>query len=499
MATRSAAAPMASWMRTISLGKMLTSKVMLTRPDALPKCEQAILYELSEMSEKSDFFFSHSWASSGYKKHLSVTWYGFGVQAVISGVVGTMLMLLFELHVFEIPGIVFEEPVSGARIKMDIPAYFIGLMMMWAFLLILPWLRCQGGGFLDAACVHQTDAHLKRDGISKVAQYIKASNDFLVALDQNYFSRGWCVYEFAIAQASQKSIKAMPLNLYALMTAQHIYYAIGYLICSVIIPFMAIFGELGSWLSILVSEIACCTIDAAIADWLAQQQRSLRSQLSKFEMQSMAFTAEADREYVLDSIHGIYGDIETFNTLVRTTVKTWALDQFENQRAVLPYSMALMCHITALLMFAGQQLSLRSDPVELQLSYLLAIVNIVFCISPSGSAISMLLGKLWSGHKGSERLVTMWIIPIGSRHIMAGLMASSYISLADYASFKLCGIASGKLDWIGNPWQGVIACFCFLTLNASIAAYVYMPRSVPNDGGSDDSLESSELVSPLLN
>lgn len=51
--------------------------------------------------------------------------------------------------------------------------------------------------WVDKACIPQDDAEAKMASISLIEEFIKQSNGLIVLLAWNYFSRLWCVYEWA--------------------------------------------------------------------------------------------------------------------------------------------------------------------------------------------------------------------------------------------------------------------------------------------------------------
>jgi len=51
--------------------------------------------------------------------------------------------------------------------------------------------------FLDTACIPQASETAKRDGILSLGYFLRNTNTLLVLWDKTYFTRLWCVFEFA--------------------------------------------------------------------------------------------------------------------------------------------------------------------------------------------------------------------------------------------------------------------------------------------------------------
>ncbi|KAF4676919.1 hypothetical protein FOL47_004398 [Perkinsus chesapeaki] len=51
--------------------------------------------------------------------------------------------------------------------------------------------------FLDKCCILQTDRNAKLQGISRLSDYLRASNKLVVFWSPDYLKRLWCVYELA--------------------------------------------------------------------------------------------------------------------------------------------------------------------------------------------------------------------------------------------------------------------------------------------------------------
>jgi len=72
----------------------------------------------------------------------------------------------------------------------------LGLGML-TFCVVILWWPCTERIFLDVACIRQDDDFAKKEGILSLGFILKQSRTMLVLWDSSYFTRLWCVFEFA--------------------------------------------------------------------------------------------------------------------------------------------------------------------------------------------------------------------------------------------------------------------------------------------------------------
>ncbi|CAE7606175.1 unnamed protein product [Symbiodinium sp. CCMP2456] len=82
--------------------------------------------------------------------------------------------------------------------------------LVFAFLTLLFW-QSSSPVFLDRACIHQGDPRLKTEGILNIAAFLKASKSLVVAFDESYLSRAWCVFEIAAFLKSHEGESPPPV------------------------------------------------------------------------------------------------------------------------------------------------------------------------------------------------------------------------------------------------------------------------------------------------
>ena len=74
--------------------------------------------------------------------------------------------------------------------------------------------RVNPGLFLDKACINQSSAELKAEGIRNLGAFLKNSDSMLVFWSRDYFDRLWCVYELSlfIKLKGTRDLVIMPLK-----------------------------------------------------------------------------------------------------------------------------------------------------------------------------------------------------------------------------------------------------------------------------------------------
>jgi len=66
-----------------------------------------------------------------------------------------------------------------------------------ACIMALPLWRSSRSVFLDRACIHQSDAVLRKLGVDSIGAFLKMSKFMVVLWDPTYVTRLWCVFEMA--------------------------------------------------------------------------------------------------------------------------------------------------------------------------------------------------------------------------------------------------------------------------------------------------------------
>ncbi|CAJ1409755.1 unnamed protein product, partial [Effrenium voratum] len=204
------ALPDALTCRTERLANFM-SKMELLRPEvlrvipaykALGNCGAALRFrddrELavkSEVAERIEEFWSHSWHGEAWKKYLTLLVLKNGVPAVLLGTCCALLGLgLFLLGV--LPRLTAQNHSLWALLFGAVGS--CGVFAFW---------RPKKRVFLDRACISQADDEMKAEAICSLGGLLNKSDSMLVLWDATLTERLWCVFELA---AFLKSTKTHP-------------------------------------------------------------------------------------------------------------------------------------------------------------------------------------------------------------------------------------------------------------------------------------------------
>ncbi|KAF4683953.1 hypothetical protein FOZ60_008391 [Perkinsus olseni] len=147
------------------------------QPDAL---------ESSFPVSRLDIFLSHSWSSSGLWKQVAL-------------IMSFYLPFAFKWMVWS------TLPLAGlvywASNSVNLGFLLIVILGFGAFLSGLFVSRFfkhnRTTVFLDKCCISQVDPVERMHGISRLSEYLRISDKFVILWSPNYFKRLWCVYELA--------------------------------------------------------------------------------------------------------------------------------------------------------------------------------------------------------------------------------------------------------------------------------------------------------------
>ena len=118
-----------------------------------------------------------------------------GPAATIAANVSALLMMILQSASF-LPG--YERRGSGVDRTVEfILGPWCTLTGGLVFTLFLLTWKSNRVIFYDQICIHQTDPHLKREGILSIGAFLKHSDEFLLVWDDSYAGRLWCMLELA--------------------------------------------------------------------------------------------------------------------------------------------------------------------------------------------------------------------------------------------------------------------------------------------------------------
>eukprot|EP00929_Paragymnodinium_shiwhaense_P078789 TRINITY_DN40869_c0_g1_i1.p1 TRINITY_DN40869_c0_g1~~TRINITY_DN40869_c0_g1_i1.p1 ORF type:complete len:813 (-),score=96.32 TRINITY_DN40869_c0_g1_i1:196-2559(-) len=155
-------------------------------------------------------FLSHSWAIDGFTKTTTLHWlYDFNTSMFVSTFIVALVSLIqFRIGVQPLDGNMYLRSESEAVKPNGYPvgfgcefiapmAFFLLMFKLRKFMSLLQ--HCVGRRriFFDKLCVHQTDTGLKEEGILAIGNSIEASQRLVILWSPEYFTKLWCIFEFA--------------------------------------------------------------------------------------------------------------------------------------------------------------------------------------------------------------------------------------------------------------------------------------------------------------
>ena len=164
-------------------------------------------FRLSEPTNHIDEFFSHSSASNGTLKWLSLRLYHNGFVAVVASVAVGVLAVLAELlgMLVLFPATrrcCFDGYVRAVSPGPYVAAYGTFLVMLFFGSSLRLGRRRDPMMFVDKICIEQTDPERKQFAIGHIAEFIRCSSKLVICYGdekygQSYFQRLWCLFELS--------------------------------------------------------------------------------------------------------------------------------------------------------------------------------------------------------------------------------------------------------------------------------------------------------------
>ena len=211
------------------------------------------LCDLSRRVDGLEFFLSHSWGTPGYMKYVALLLHFFGSWVVVLATLLSLGTVLFQAFIFELPiYAVHREDDFGLSAEIRLWEFGAGVLAVGLVLAFGPSFSGGTAGFLDVACIHQTDLQKKVAGIKGLAGFIDMSQSLFIMWDPDYFSRGWCCFEvaayLALKAESEVHIKLFSLELYLTVAYMFLINVVLTAIEILAIPFMpGLFGVYILW------------------------------------------------------------------------------------------------------------------------------------------------------------------------------------------------------------------------------------------------------------
>ncbi|OLP89057.1 hypothetical protein AK812_SmicGene29518 [Symbiodinium microadriaticum] len=168
-------------------------------------------YPLSQSTHCIDFFLSHDWHTSGWKKTVALLLYFNGVPAAVV----TLCVCILTT------GLEWANQLPGGWATATTATYTTYLLVFCFWQRIRRFCRSSVPVvFLDRLCIDQQDDDRKRRGIQGLAGFLATSKKLLVLWTPKTFTRLWCAFElahFLRPESGGKPVEILPVPLALLL------------------------------------------------------------------------------------------------------------------------------------------------------------------------------------------------------------------------------------------------------------------------------------------
>jgi len=179
--------------------------------------------------------------------------------------------------------------------------------------------------------IHQTDAHLKLQGIKNIQGFLVNSDEMVMLLDNTYVTRVWCMFEVAVYLSVRDNpvVNVVPIGFYSATLIMSFSLIVMF---TIVIPFYFVSGAYEQSIEMVRSRVPPDAVLPATAFvtlclcWLpcivagrrfhAAMQQNIES-LIRFRAESASCMLESDKQEVLETIRCLYGSELVFEEHVR--------------------------------------------------------------------------------------------------------------------------------------------------------------------------------------
>jgi len=430
-------------------------RILRNRPDELPRISQTALYDLSKKVDSLDFFLSHSWKSSGYQKYISLLLHFLGPAAGCIAV-----LLAFAVYVFQkfhpLPYLCTRHD-EWFGYDFHFSYWELGIAILSGYLTLF-WGRVflKKAGFLDGACIHQTDPELRSLGVRCLPGFLMASKNLIVMWDGFFLTRGWCCFEIATFRAKNPkgAIKLISIGLQTMMFHCHIYYLFCYVSFLLVWPWVP--GVMGFFGAGLLAMFPVYTYCAYGGEDYFRTRALLEKQLAEFEFKNAEMQEESDKIEVLSQIdHMFAGGVAEFDRFMETEIREAVVAQFVQQLSPVPFSNAFVCTFPAVPFFLSGGSSQWGDHIDLEysVSYLFFTIGFGLAVFPMVTVYILWLGGKYAAKDSLREDST----GIHRRHVIIGLLGSVINAVFCAVGYQfVCGMAALSIQYPGaSRWHGL--------------------------------------------
>ncbi|CAE7945289.1 unnamed protein product, partial [Symbiodinium sp. KB8] len=387
------------------------------------------LFHHSFPASSIQVFWSHSWHGNKLLKTLLLLMLYNGPAATIAANISALLMMILQSASF-LPG--YERRGSVDRTVEFVLGPWCTLTGGLVFTLFLLTWKSNRVIFYDQICIHQTDPHLKREGILSIGAFLKHSDEFLLVWDDSYAGRLWCMLELAGYMKSH-ALKDLKVHVRIVAMAPCIL-GVGFALWASMFQWLLVFDlSAVAAFVLLIFRWFFMYIAAAYLRSHYRNTEVMLGQLSDFTVRSAgchccskAETAcrkvICDRAVIAQCIRTWYGSVEAFEGTVKTQVKTMLYRQLGG--LLIPYGWQVVGASPLLWGFADITAArLRAGTWEVAAITFLGGLTWCLCMFPFIFQSSLLLAKYFR-----KKAPTIWQDRLKSIGVASILTFLSFIA-----------------------------------------------------------------------
>eukprot|EP00435_Cladocopium_sp_Y103_P027697 s4619_g6.t2 len=399
-----------------------------------PKAQEEC-YQRSRHVDHLDVFISHTWQSSGLSKTWSLLLQS-GWQNAISGwILG--VALAFVLCAFETLPLPFSLAVTLGQFSLLCPvgpwAMIFGFLGTCLGLFLSPYCsfpgsRCQTADlcFIDAACIHQTDAALMHRGIRGIGSFLLVSKELRILWSSAYLQRLWCVFELATYKKMNISGRICLAPLFVEKAVLPGYLGVLLLAAAIFMLRVNRSGAVFFGAPIVGNLPFLVTLHMLRRNYVSKHQ--LESQFVDFDLDSVQCSDESDKHFVHAAIVELYGSKEAFAEFVRGPLRQELLGPLNKNALPARYTLLLVTPIVAQVLDTVIGVWKAAPPNELFWLFLASRAVVCILHFPACVDVAILLcdrcAKPWHASPLLDYLQTFIFFAAFMIHSMGGLLLS---------------------------------------------------------------------------
>ncbi|CAJ1399706.1 unnamed protein product [Effrenium voratum] len=302
---------------------------------------QADLFHQSRHVEQLDVFVSHTWASGGWSKWLSLLMQS-GCNCALSGwLLGNVAAAAMSYaDLLPLPLRLSPNTEAFSEVCALGPwSMILGFLGTALGFLLSPYLpRCKSDMcFIDAACVSQSNEALMTRGIRGIGGFLRVSKELRIVWTDLYLSRLWCVFELATFKKINPDGTVVMAPIF-LETTVVLFYISNLCAASVQMVLRA-GGSTRVLFALPIISLPFLVLVHRLRRSFVQKHK-LFSQFQQFELDSARCVSDSDCEFIYATIDQLYGSKEAFVSYVRGSLREELLGPMT--RSVLPETYALL-------------------------------------------------------------------------------------------------------------------------------------------------------------